>query len=137
MKVQCWTAVYIERTFSCCHQDSTHCLIHNTSQYTTTTTTNYILQKGHPPDTSHVNKKWKSSDKSHISILDSLISIYPPLQAPVDRRIIHFIHQNNQVFYTSCFGQHGMFPCLSAFLKTSLKLTFPGRDHLGVNTCLR
>lgn len=57
---------------------------------------------------------------------------YPPLQAPADRRIIHFIHQYYQVLDTGCFSQHGVLPRLSTLLKTSFKLAFPGRDHLRV-----
>lgn len=56
-----------------------------------------------------------------------------PLQAPVDCWVIHLVDQNNQVFDSSRFSQHGMLSCLPTFLKTSLKLAFSSRDYLQEN----
>jgi hypothetical protein len=42
---------------------------------------------------------------------------------PFDRRVIHFVNDDNQSFYSSSFGQHGMFSGLPTFFKTRLKFT--------------
>lgn len=58
------------------------------------------------------------------------MSIYWPLQTPVDCWIIHFVYKYNQMLYSSSFGQHGMLSCLASFLKACFKLSFPCRDYL-------
>lgn len=71
-----------------------------------------------------------------MDILQMGLGVYPPLQAPVDCWVVHFIHQNDQMLHASCFGQHGVLSCLSALFKPSFKLSFPGRDHLRVTHLL-
>lgn len=53
-----------------------------------------------------------------------------PLQAPVDGWIVHLVYQNDQVLDPGCFSQHGVLSRLPAFLKSSFKLSFSGRDDL-------
>lgn len=53
-----------------------------------------------------------------------------PIQTPVHSGIVHFVDEDYQMFDSSCFGQHGMLPCLTSLFKTGLKLTLSGRDDL-------
>ena len=53
-----------------------------------------------------------------------------PLIAPIHCWVVHLINEHNQVFDACRLCQHGMFSRLSSFLKSSFKLSFPGRDYL-------
>lgn len=53
-----------------------------------------------------------------------------PLQAPVHSGVVHFVHEDDQVFDSCRFGQHGVLSRLASFLEPRLELAFTRRNHL-------
>lgn len=49
-----------------------------------------------------------------------------PFQAPVDSGVVHLVDENDEMFDSCCFSQHGVLPRLAALLKARLKLSLPG-----------
>lgn len=56
-----------------------------------------------------------------------------PFQAPVDGGVVHLVDENDEVFDSSRFGQHGVLSRLAALLKARLKLPLPGGNNLTRN----
>lgn len=56
-----------------------------------------------------------------------------PIQAPVHSGVVHFVHKDDQVFDSGCFGQHGVLSRLASFFKPCLKLAFTCWNHLRDN----
>ena len=48
---------------------------------------------------------------------------------PFDRRVVHFIDDDDDLVHACRLDQHNMFPSLATLLETRLKLAFPRRDN--------
>lgn len=72
----------------------------------------------------------KIEDKDRISQLWYRKADPGPLQAPAHSGVVHFVHEDDQVFDSRRFGQHGVLSRLASFFKPRLKLAFTCWNHL-------
>lgn len=78
--------------------------------------------------------KWQTvhSKKKHCIVTCKCL-FSKPFHAPVDSGVVHLVDENDQMFDSGCFCQHGVLPRLAALLKARLKLPLPGWNNLTHN----
>ena len=53
-----------------------------------------------------------------------------PLLVPVDGRVVHFVDQDDEIFYSGGFDEHGVFAGLAAAFESRLEFALASRNHL-------